>query len=826
MLFGDWFSQLFDDAPWTEGSGQTFVDNVLSDLLSYRVYDREMNFFHNEGSVGFILEASPMVGGEDIGTLTTAVNNYCPSDGTVQFINWTSPNLDEDLNRWARAKVVETPLTVKMTENRSEHLRDLCFGSEGLIKCVPHKRRIFVCGWVDSAPTNSSLKLLNEFRRNLILALGGPRLAYDLQPEAFINLICEILHARGNRFSDLTEYDEDTPLNYQFPGASVTVLRDGLTFLNDPQMSVSSASVRSVPAEWTFALGSLFNGAPERPEDSPHGPVLTSLVARAQNVQKTSAELVKKRASIIHAKETKFGKYMPDLGERDEEVTRLQSEVELGERLFETVTTVSAYGRGGVEESGSALTEMGKIYRGAGLNLEKDTFLQLPIFLAGLPFEANSALFKDLAKASRVKKRKGSAVVALAPIHGEWTGSTSPRGMQLVGRQGQAFRWDPFDSSGNYNIAITGKSGAGKSVFMQDLIANIYSGGGRVLIIDDGKSFKTTCELFGGRWVGLSGGNSIRLNPFSIMDEAQMENQEYLSDALEMLTRLVATMVDLGEQREGRVTGIEEEFIRDACFKVWHENGNEGEVTDVYDILVEDAKKEDRLADVITKLRRFCRGGLYGSMFSGPANISLDNAFTVFEMSEIKAQKDLEAVVLQMVMFLGVELMFKTDRSTRVAIVIDEAWDMLGSPGTASFLEGVVRRARKYQGSLITGTQSPSDYFEMPGARVCMENSDWSIFLAQKPEVIDALVNEGNLNVVPGTAYALKKLVSVRGQFSELAIRGPDGWAFGRLVIDPYSLAVYSSNGETVTKLEHLRESRGLSIADALDELVSQGHVV
>ncbi len=48
--------------------------------------------------------------------------------------------------------------------------------------------------------------------------------------------------------------------------------------------------------------------------------------------------------------------------------------------------------------------------------------------------------------------------------------------------------------------------------------------------------------------------------------------------------------------------------------------------------------------------------------------------------------------------------------------------------GTANFLEGVVRRARKYTGSLITGTQSLMDYYNNPAALVCLENSDWTVF--------------------------------------------------------------------------------------------------
>ncbi|WP_299969406.1 TraC family protein [uncultured Roseobacter sp.] len=820
------FTKLFDDAPWTEGNRQTFIDHVLSDLLTYRIYDPKEQIYVNEGTTGFLLEAPPLVGSDTVETIQAAINNYCPADGTVQFLNWTSPNLTEETTAWMQAKVVKSPLTVRMAEARQAHLAKMAFGSDGLVKCVPHRRRILIAGYVDDGPDTGVLKSLSDFRKNLMTAFGGEKMVRDVGPAMFVEYLSEWLYARGDRLSERMGYDDESPLNYQIPGAGVSVGRDGLEFLNRPQMSVSSATVRMVPKEWSFFLGSLFNGAPDRPGDAPHGPVLTCMTARAQNAQKTSSQIVRARAGVLHAQETKWGKYIENLTEKDGELRALQQEVEQGERLFETVTTVSAYARGDIEQSRAALTEMAKIYRSANVNLEQDTFLQLPVFLSSLPFQASGSLMKDLRKASRVKKRKGAAVAALAPIHGEWTGCRSYRSMLLVGRQGQLFPWDNFENSGNYNVAVVGKPGSGKSVFMQELIQNLYCTGGRVLVIDDGESFKTTCELFEGKWIGMSASDAIRLNPFSMLVADKMDQDEYRTDALELVTRVLATMVSLGEQREGRVSGIEEEYIQNACAEVWDTHGNAGEVTFVRDLLVEQAKAEPRLGDVIMKLSRYCVGGIYGSMFSGPANITIQERLTVFEMSDLKAQGDLKAVVLQIIMFLGTELMFKTSRATRVAIVVDEAWDLLSGGGTAQFLEGVVRRARKYTGALVTGTQTLGDYHRNPAANVCLENSDWNVFMAQKPEAIDALLANGRLSVGAGTAHSLKSLISVPGQFAEMGIRGPDGWAFGRLVLDPYSIAVFSSRGETVQKLRDLRTQHGLDVAAAIDELVARGEAI
>lgn len=823
--FSNFMSSLLDDAPFTMEDRKSFVDHVFSDLLSYRVYNPEDNLFHNDGTVGFLLETPPVVGTDVFGALQTAISSYCPPEGTVQFISWASPNLMPNLTRWSRQRHVQTPLMRKMVERRIAHFNSLRFGTNGHMKCVPHTRRILIAGWVDGDPSQSQLKGLKEFRRNLILAMGGETLCVNVQPNTFLELLSEMLHSRGDVSSEPLVYDDDVPLNYQLPGAGLAIASNGMSFLNSPALSVSSATVRMVPHEWSAALGALFNGSPDRPNDNPHGPVLTCLTARSRPNRQSMSEIVKKRAKLEHAKMTNFGKWMSDLPQQDAEYAGLQAELERGERLFETLTTVSAYARGDVDDSTAALSEMRKIYSMVGVTLEKDNYLQLPVFLAGLPFQASGPRIDDMRKASRVKKRKGAAVTVLAPIHGEYVGSRAHTGLLLCGRQGQLCDWDNYHSSGNYNVSVVGKSGAGKSVFMQELVTSIYSGGGRVLVIDDGQSFKTTCEIIGGDWLSIGSGSQFRLNPFAMLSAEHMDSIEYRGEALELITRVIATMASLGEQREGRVSRIEEEFIELACAEVWEEFGNDGNVTEVLKILKSKVEKEPRLTDVVTKLSRYAVGGTYGEMFDGPSNVSINSAFTVFEMSELKSQKDLEAVVLQIIMFLGTELMFKTERSTRVAILIDEAWDMLGAE-TANFLEGVVRRARKYTGALITGTQSMLDYYENPAALVCLQNSDWTIFLSQKPEVIDQLVADGRLNAPENISHSLKSLTSIKGQFSECGIRGPDGWLFGRLLLDKYSLAVFSTTGHTVQKLNELVDVRGMNMGDALEQLVESGEVI
>lgn len=823
--FSDALAGLFGDADWTDIGEQSFADNVMSDLLPYRVYDPEAQLYHNENTVGFMVEANPVVGGPEVaGALHAAIMSNFPAGGTTQFLNWASPNIDQKLAMWSAPRMNRSPLVSEMADSRIRHFKQMRFGTDAVVKCIPHTRRIFVAAWIDGGASMHEQRALMEYRCAIMGAFGGETASTKVEPVEFLRLMADILHCGDAEKGRDIEYSADMALNYQLSGGGLRVKREGLGLMGEPPMSLACATVRRFPPEWAFDLGALLNGAPERINDRPSGPVLTSFTIRAMASQEAGSFVLKKRTAIQHAMKTKFGEMSHDIGGKREEFDNLNIALESGEKLFETIFSVSAYALGEPSEAKIALGEITKIYRHAGIQLQNDTFIQLPIFLTSLPFVATKGQMGDMKKLQRMRLVKGEAVTALAPLHGEWRGAGSGKSVLLVGRQGEVFDWDNFDSDGNYNVAVVGKSGAGKSVFMQELVTAIYASGGKTIVIDDGNSFKTTCEILEGRWIGFDGSAEIRLNPFSMLSVSDMVKDEYRADAIELVTNVVATMCSLSGESQGRVVEIEEGFIAAAVGKSWDEKGRDAEVTDVLGHLIKQSEEEERLLDVVEKLKRFCVGGIYGQYFQGAANVGTENDFTVFELSHIKGQKGFEDVVLQIIMFLGTELMYKTDRSTRVAILIDEAWDLLGGVGTSRFIEGVVRRARKYTGSLITGTQSIDDYYGNAAANVCLQNSDWLVMLAQKPETIERMAADKKLSVGPNILLQLKSLQSIRGQFSEMAIKGPLGWSFGRLVLDPFSLAVYSSKGATVERLRQLK-SQGLKTVDALKLMVERGEV-
>jgi hypothetical protein len=78
-------------------------------------------------------------------------------------------------------------------------------------------------------------------------------------------------------------------------------------------------------------------------------------------------------------------------------------------------------------------------------------------------------------------------------------------------------------------------------------------------------------------------------------------------------------------------------------------------------------------------------------------------------------------------------------------LVVDEAWWMMKSEDTASFLYSLAKRGRKYYLGLATITQDAADFMKSPYGIPIVTNSSIQLLLKQSPATIDILQKSFNL---------------------------------------------------------------------------------
>lgn len=316
------------------------------------------------------------------------------------------------------------------------------------------------------------------------------------------------------------------------------------------------------------------------------------------------------------------------------------------------------------------------------------------------------------------------------------------------------------------------------------------------------------CKLLGGTFIEFSIAGKLCLNPFS---RIQTNDTSHFQEALTVLKPLLQAMA---KPTEG-TTDFENSWLEKAIVACWQQTQNHTTITHIAHWL---GQQEDlRVQDLGMMLFPYTKEGGYGRFFEGACNVDLKNDLVVMELEELQNQPELQAVVLLVLMYQVMEAMYLGGRNRHIACLIDEAWDLLGNNHSAGqFIEMGYRQARKYGSCFITGTQGINDYYKTPAAQAAFENSDWLIALAQKKESIKALKSSGRLDCDAAMEQALVSVHTRQDVYSEALIYGPSGYVIGRLLLDDFSLGLYTSKAKDFVRIEELMK-QGLSVAEAIE---------
>ncbi|HQZ60675.1 MAG TPA: ATP-binding protein, partial [Acinetobacter sp.] len=175
-----------------------------------------------------------------------------------------------------------------------------------------------------------------------------------------------------------------------------------------------------------------------------------------------------------------------------------------------------------------------------------------------------------------------------------------------------------------------------------------------------------------------------------------------------------------------------------------------------------------------------------------------------------------QSILFMLLMYHVTEKMCLGARKVQMALVIDEAWDMLRGGQGAKIIESIARRARKYAGCLVTITQSIADYFASDAGYAAYKNSYWKIIQMQNKADINMLVDDKKLILNPFQKRLLCSVTTEHGLYSEMMILGDNNeCAVGRLLLDPYSRILYSTQAKDFADVNELCQ-QGVSLVDAI----------
>ncbi|MGI4851420.1 MAG: type IV secretion system protein TraC [Janthinobacterium lividum] len=819
----------------------------LRTLLPYEGYDPESKLFFNRNATGFVLQADPLVGAslKDQGQMADFFRQeYHLTEGTsLQFMLWASPQIDPFFEHWLAYK--QGDIYRKLAERRIQYLEDKAF-SDPLGHLVRDFKVIISYTVPGIKKSIADLEQLKETRRSLQGALqmiGMPSQVMDAK--GLLNQVSDILNVQESTRSPNIDWNEWESLSHQIldMAGSWKVEPEGVSLRSGACLSTSYVP-RKMPKMWGLPHMDKFLGNVLNPHHAIPCPYLLHYGLFVEPHQSAKrAKTNARRESLENSIKSRMTKWIPGLQERHQETVEAVEQLQLGERCILSSLSLTTFCR--PEQKSQVEQSLRRIWTGLGWEFTPALYDHLGVLLSSLPMMwtlgekkqvSRLGLTRDvygcakdletLGKARRTITRESQNML---PILGEWKGQSTP-GMILVGRRGQPFFWSPFGkalvqsedmtTSHNYNVCIAGSMGSGKSVLMNELMTNVLSVGGKVIVLDKGRSFKNTCHLLGGQHIEFNIRAPLSLNPFTHIPTGTSPSDE--EERKEMLALLNPIVQMMASPYKG-TTDAQDNHIAKAIKAVWSEFGRGANIDRLAQMMSQQEDKEAR--EVGHLLHQFTQEGDYGCFFNPAANVDLSQQLVVIETDDLRNHDKLLPVIIQMLIIQVNQIIARSDRSKPFIIMIDEAWELLKGKKTGNFIEQAARTVRKYKGSLILATQSTKDYFreESPGATVAWECSEWKCILAQDDGAIQEMKNIKALQNLVDSDYKeslLKSLKPLPPHYSELALFGKGIHGIvGRLRLDPFSRLLYSSNADEYRALQ-LRINQGMSVEQAIEDVI------
>ena len=288
----------------------------------------------------------------------------------------------------------------------------------------------------------------------------------------------------------------------------------------------------------------------------------------------------------------------------------------------------------------------------------------------------------------------------------------------------------------NANMAILGTSGAGKTFTMQLMALRMRRKGIPIFIIAPlkGHEFHRACANVGGEFIQISPASPHCINVMEIRQVDRTVNElldgpsiqfSELAEKIQRLHIFFSLLIPDMTHEERQL--LDEALIRTYNKKgITHDNVSLTDpedperykempvLGDLYEILKKSAPTK-RLANILNRLV-----GGSASTFNQQTNVSLDNRYTVLDISSLTGD------LLTVGMFVALDFVWdraKEDRTEEKTIFIDECWQLLsgaGATGTrlaGDFVLEIFKTIRGYGGSAVCASQDLNDFFNLDEGR-------------------------------------------------------------------------------------------------------------
>jgi len=284
----------------------------------------------------------------------------------------------------------------------------------------------------------------------------------------------------------------------------------------------------------------------------------------------------------------------------------------------------------------------------------------------------------------------------------------------------------------NYNSVIFAKSGAGKSYATKLEILRSLMFGTDVIVVDPEREYEYLAEAVGGRYFNISLTSEHHINPFDLPYPREDESPA------DVLRSNIINLVGLFRLMLGGLTPDEDAIMDSAITETYALKditpdtdfaGKPAPLLSDLELVLAGMEGGGALAQRLLKYTQ----GSWAGFINRPTNVDINKKFVVFSV------RDMEDELKPVAMYIVMHNIWNAIRRTlkKRLLVVDEAWWMMKSKDTGSFLFSLVKRGRKYYLGVATITQDVGDFLRSPYGLPIITNSSLQLLLKQSPASID-----------------------------------------------------------------------------------------
>ncbi len=292
----------------------------------------------------------------------------------------------------------------------------------------------------------------------------------------------------------------------------------------------------------------------------------------------------------------------------------------------------------------------------------------------------------------------------------------------------------------NYNSVVFAKSGSGKSYAVKLEILRSLMFDTDVIVIDPEREYEYLAQATGGNLFNISLSSEHHINPFDLPPVKEDENPS------DILRSNIINLVGLFRIMLGGLTPEEDAIVDRAISETYalKDITGDADFTGIEAPLLSDFENVlsgmEGSASLVQRLSKYTKG-TWAGFLNQPTNVDIKKQFVVFSV------RDMEDELKPVAMYIVTHFIWNAVRHElkKRLLIIDEAWWMMKSEDTASFLYSLAKRGRKYFLGVSTITQDVEDFLRSPYGKPILTNSSIQLLLKQSPTTIDLLKDIFNL---------------------------------------------------------------------------------